>query len=84
MPIDWNGPLQTSHDQPRRGVQLPDDGVASRLGKRRVQISNMPGGQLRADKEPYTVYLFDEQGRCNNSGQSSQFDLVNVTMAQAA
>jgi hypothetical protein len=83
MPIDWMQPLQTSHDKPRRGVLLPDDGIASRLGKRRVQVSNLDGGQLRADKEPFTVWLFDEKGHCNTSGHNSLFDLVNVTDALA-
>jgi hypothetical protein len=87
MPIDWNAPLQTRHDKPRKAEPLADDGIAGRLGKRRVMVSNITGGQLVKDPlEPYTVYLYDERGRCNCSGKDSPFDLVNVadTMAKAA
>ena len=83
MAIHWNEPLQTRHDKPKKVDALPDDGVASRLGKRRGFVH---APDSTPDKPTGTVYLYDENGRCNCSGKDSPFDLVNVavTLAKAA
>jgi len=92
MPIDWTDKLQTRHDDlPREASLLPGVGPSN---KRRVLVMGDHGMKLaneaRAvgpDRDRYkTVYLYDENGRCNCSGNDSPFDLVNVadTLARAA
>lgn len=95
MPIDWTQRLQTRHDRPRTAILLDGLGVG---GKRRVAIIGDHALSHEMGKSAYTIentfdradhptiYLFDENGRCNCSGKDSPFDLVNVadTLAKAA
>lgn len=95
MPIDWTGRLQTNHDKPRTAILL--DGL-SPGGKRRVAIIGDHALTHEMGRSAYTiegafdtkdwptVYLFDENGRCNCDGNPSPFDLINVadTLAKAA
>lgn len=86
MPIDWTLPLVARDGRPAE--LMPVDGWQTATGDTRRRVRTFNDRRIRfgtgeAKTEPYTVWLANEEGRVNCSGNDSPMDFFNDTAAVA-
>lgn len=76
--IDWSRPVRSIENPGLIGIVLPDDHI---VGRKRVAMLHRAtvGTPVLEGKgaAEYTVYRYDEYGRCHTHKLCSPFDLEN-------
>ena len=79
--IDWDMPVRSIDKPGLVGIVLPDDHI---VGRKRVAMlhratAGTPDMEASVGIPGYTVFRYDEYGRCHSHKWHSPYDLENFT-----